>query len=225
MDSRLLACRRARLGLGFVTVVIGVSACASTTSEASDGGPRLVQPGAPGQPSRVLTDPDSAQAVIPQHTEQDVAFMQGMIAHHTQAVVMARLIPDRTSNPAILATGRRIDRSQVDEMALMSGWLEERGETVPSPALDESAFMEMQMGHGMLTRAEFDELNRARDEEFDRLFLQMMIRHHDGALTMVDELFDGGSGLEPTVAWFAGEVNMDQSIEISRMIRMLQEAR
>jgi uncharacterized protein (DUF305 family) len=163
----------------------------------------------------------------PRYTAADVRFMQGMIGHHAQAVVMANMAPTHGASTQVALLCRKILRSQADEIELMQGWLRDRGEPVPDPK-DPHAGMDMSMpGHemlmpGMLTAEQMAELDRSRDAEFDRLFLTYMIQHHQGALTMVAALFDSpGAGQTPEIFGFATGVDADQRAEIARMQAML----
>jgi uncharacterized protein (DUF305 family) len=163
----------------------------------------------------------------PRYTAADVRFMQGMIGHHAQAVVMATMAPTHGASTQVALFCRKILRSQADEIDLMQGWLRDRGEGVPDPR-DPHAGMDMSMpGHamlmpGMLSAEQLAELDRARGAEFDRLFLTYMIQHHEGALTMVATLFDSpGAGQTPEIFGFATGVDADQRAEIARMQAML----
>ena len=163
----------------------------------------------------------------PRYTAADVRFMQGMIGHHAQAVVMATMAPTHGASPQVALFCRKILRSQADEIELMQGWLRDRGERVPDPK-DPHAGMDMSMpGHemlmpGMLTPEQMAALDRSRGADFDRLFLTDMIQHHQGALTMVAALFDSaGAGQTPEIFGFATGVDADQRAEIARMQAML----
>jgi uncharacterized protein (DUF305 family) len=161
----------------------------------------------------------------PGYTEADVRFMQGMIAHHAQAVTMTTLVPSRTTSPAIRLLAQRIDVSQKDEIAMMRRWLEARDQEVPSldagPKHPHATAAPMLMP-GMLTPEEMSLLGQATGPEFDRLLLQGMIKHHAGALTMVRELFAAtGAGQEPQLFEFASDIDADQRAEIRRMRTML----
>jgi uncharacterized protein (DUF305 family) len=172
------------------------------------------------------------------HTEADVHFMTDMIAHHGQALVMAGWAPSHGANPAVRTLAERIVSGQQDEIALMEQWLEERQQPVPPPSTgahhsdpdtttDSAGHGHAENGHamlmpGMLTQPQLDELERARGRDFDRLFLQYMIQHHRGALTMVDRLFaTPGAAREEATFKLASDVSADQSSEITRMERML----
>jgi uncharacterized protein (DUF305 family) len=171
----------------------------------------------------------------PRYTAADVRFMQGMIGHHAQALAMTALIPARTSRQDIRSLGQRIEVSQRDEIAMMKQWLKDRHQQVPAndamhdhkAAADHSMNMPgMAMSDtlmpGMLTTEQLAELARTSDDEFDRLFLKDMIRHHEGALVMVASLLaTTGSAQEAEVFRFASEVDSDQRAEIARMSALL----
>lgn len=150
-------------------------------------------------------------------TEADVRFMQGMIAHHAQAVAMTRLAGNAGANPRVLRLAQKIDLSQAGEIVLMQDWLRAYKQFVP----DTSAWRSMSM-HGMLTSDEMDKLAASRGAEFDRLFLTYMIRHHEGAIQMVADLFaTPRSGQEVDISVFANDVETTQSAEIGLMRAML----
>jgi uncharacterized protein (DUF305 family) len=158
--------------------------------------------------------------------------MQGMITHHGQALVMTRLAPSHGARPDVRTLAGRIDVAQRDEIAFMQRWLRERGETVPEPhAGHDMAGHQMAtpgspasgaLMPGMLTPQQVARLEAARGPEFDRLFLTFMIQHHQGALTMVEQLFASpGAGQDVNVFRFASDVTADQTTEIDRMRAML----
>jgi uncharacterized protein (DUF305 family) len=164
----------------------------------------------------------------------DVQFMQGMIAHHAQALAMVALIPDRTTRPELQAIGLRIKISQQDEIAFMQRWLQDRHQVVPTIDANDVAHMPamsmpgMQMAGGammmpgMMTPAQMTALAAAHGAAFDRLFLEGMIRHHDGALTMVKNLLaTTGAAQAPEVFTFASDADADQRAEIKRMRSVL----
>jgi uncharacterized protein (DUF305 family) len=151
----------------------------------------------------------------------DVRFMQDMIPHHHQALEMAALAPERTNRPELLEAARRIDASQADEIEFMQQWLAERGQHVPDPA-DHGAMHVHHHMAGMATPAQMTELAAARGTEFDRLFLTLMIRHHEGAVKMVEDLLkQPGSAFDPVLYEFATSITNDQIAEIEKMNRML----
>lgn len=169
----------------------------------------------------------TATRAAPRVTETDVRFMQGMIGHHAQAVVMAHLVPSRTSSPSLRLLAERIDVSQRDEIKFMNSWLEQRGATVTGkmPAMhDHGAMMadHAMLMPGMLTPEQLAQLTAATGAEFDRLFLTFMIQHHQGALVMVKDLLASpGSGQEPALFEYASDVDSSQRAEIARMRAML----
>ncbi len=174
------------------------------------------------------------------HTEADIRFMSDMIGHHRQALVMAEWAQSHGASPAVRTLAERIASGQHDEIALMQQWLGDRQQPLEQPSspaprsstdtASQSASHGQHHGEhdmlmpGMLTQAQLDELNRARGREFDRLFLQYMIQHHRGALSMVDRLFaTPGAAREEATFKLANDVSADQSSEIARMERMLAE--
>jgi uncharacterized protein (DUF305 family) len=185
--------------------------------------PVVVQPGAPGQPSRKL--PPSTTAKLPPQSQADAEFMQGMIMHHAQAVEITALIPSHTQNKDLRTLGARISHSQSDEIRFMKRWLGARGEPVamPMPAGMGMAHP-MPLMPGMLTPEQMEALRKAKDAEFDRLFLTGMIQHHGGALIMVKDLFDtAGAGQDAELFNFATDVDSGQRAEISIMQAMLEK--
>jgi uncharacterized protein (DUF305 family) len=188
--------------------------------------PVIVQPGAPGQPSRTL--PSSTRATLPERSPADVAFMQGMIMHHMQAVEMTALIASHTENKNVRSLGARISSSQSDEIKFMRRWLAARGQSLSMPPPEK---MDMAtpgeptaLMPGMLTLEQMDALRKASGANFDHLFLTGMIQHHDGALTMVQDLFDTpGAGQDADVFNFATDADNTQRAEIRIMQSMLQK--
>jgi uncharacterized protein (DUF305 family) len=188
--------------------------------------PVVVQPGAPGSPSKRL--PSSTTGQAPKLSQADVAFMQGMIMHHGQAVEMTALIPSHTENKEIRSLGARIGVSQADEMNFMKRWLVARGQPVSMampgmPDMDMSG-APMKAMPGMLTPEQMDALKKATGAEFDHLFLTGMIQHHNGALVMVKGLFDTpGAGQDADLFDFATDADNTQRAEIGIMQNMLKE--
>jgi uncharacterized protein (DUF305 family) len=174
---------------------------------------------APGPTSRLPRPPVQADTGRPRYAAADVRFMQGMIDHHAQAVAMVALVAARSSRQDMRLLARKIDVSQKDEIGMMRRWLTERHEEVPGL---ETGHERHDMMPGMLTPEEMAQLAKASGAEFDRLFLRGMIKHHEGALTMVAELFAAnGAGQEPQLFSFASDVDADQRAEIRRMRAML----
>ncbi len=201
---------------GFVTPPV-------SAQQAGSKAPVVVQPGAPGQPTRQL--PSSTRATLPPVSPKDVEFMQGMIMHHAQAVEMTALIESHTQNTDLRSLGSRISHSQADEIRFMKRWLETRGQPTEHtmhhmPGMDMSSH-EMLMP-GMLTAKQMEALRKAKGEEFDRLFLTGMIQHHNGALTMVKDLFEAaGAGQDAELFNFVTDVDTGQRAEIKIMQTML----
>ena len=181
----------------------------------------IVQPGAPGQDGRDLSAEEAIEIAGNSYSPDDVKFMQDMIPHHNQAVQMAELVSDRTNNQELRDVAGRIDASQVDEIDFMDGWLSDRGEAVP----ETTAHSAMHMSHvmaGMASPEDMARLAELEGTEFDRLFLTLMIAHHEGAVTMVEELLEQpGSAYDPVLFQFVNDVTNDQSQEIERMNAML----
>ena len=160
-------------------------------------------------------------------SDADVEFMAGMIPHHAQAVIMAGWAPSHGAREDVAILCERIVVAQRDEIAMMQTWLGDRGQSVPDATSTRHKMTMDGVTHemlmpGMLTDEEMAELDRARGAEFDRLFLIGMIKHHQGAIDMVDKLFKAyGAAQDETVYKFASDVYADQSIEIDRMHQML----
>jgi uncharacterized protein (DUF305 family) len=156
------------------------------------------------------------------HTAADVRFMQGMIGHHAQALEMVGLLRTRTNREDMRLLARRIELSQEDEIMLMQRWLQARGQPVPDAHAHHAAGATLMPG--MLTPEEMGRLEAAGGKQFDRLFLEFMIKHHEGALVMVSELFSSpGAAQESDIFSFATDIDADQRIEIARMGAMLRE--
>jgi uncharacterized protein (DUF305 family) len=162
------------------------------------------------------------EIVIPKgapYTKADVEFMQGMIAHHAQAIVMSRMAESHGANPQVMKLSNKIDQSQVPEIRIMQSWLTRNKQYAP----DTSSWHHMTMP-GMLTAAQLNELDAARGVGFDRAYLRLMIQHHAGALKMVDDLFNSSlAGQEVDVNVFANDVVTAQTIEIGIMQRLLTQ--
>jgi uncharacterized protein (DUF305 family) len=193
----------------------------------------ILQPGAPGQATRALSAEEAARVSSNRYSADDVAFMQGMVHHHAQAVRMAGLVGERTNTPAIVDLAGRINASQADEIEFMQGWLRERGETAPEPmaGMDHGAHGahggQAMAGHdmpGMATPEQMAALTAARGAAFDQMFLQLVIAHHEGAVKMVaDLLARPGSAYDPILYRFANDVTNEQQAEINRMTALARE--
>ena len=217
LTARVAACLCA---LAALVCVFSVPVCAQQTA------PVVVQPGAPGKPTRAL--PSTTKATLPPASPADVQFMQGMIMHHAQAVEMTALIESHTDSREVKSLGARISRSQADEIKFMKRWLASRGQPV-SETMSDMSHSHMSHDHmalmpGMLTREQMEALRKASGQEFDRLFLTGMIQHHGGALTMVKDLFDtAGAGQDAELFNFATDVDSGQRAEIRIMQNMLKK--
>jgi uncharacterized protein (DUF305 family) len=180
----------------------------------------IVQPGAPGKESRVLTAATVGTPPPPDRPANG-EFMQGMIQHHEQALEMVDLLETRTTNPAIRLLAKKMAISQTQEIRKMQTWLTRRGQPIPGVRPNASAVAPMP---GMLTPQQMAALAASSGAAFDRLFLTDMIQHHIGALTMVQQLFaTPGAGQDPALFAFASGVDNDQRVEIARMRQMLEE--
>ena len=181
----------------------------------------IILPGAPGQGAQELTPEEAIEIADTSYTRDDARFMRDMIPHHQQAVVMAELVGERTNNEEVKEIAGRILTAQADEIVFMTGWLTERGEEVPSP----HDAHQMHTSHDMAGMASPEDLERLRGSEgveFDRLFLTLMIAHHEGALEMVEDLLDQpGAAYDPVLFEFVNDVDKDQSSEIDQMNKML----
>lgn len=207
-------------------VLCGLLLSAARAQQTEPATPVVVQPGAPGKPSRRL--PPSTTAKLPPRSQAEAEFMRGMIMHHSQAVEMTALISSHTENKDLRSLGARISSSQSDEIKFMRRWLVARGEPIAMPTsgmrhIDMSRHP-MRLMPGMLTPEQMDALRRAKDAEFDHLFLTGMIQHHNGALTMVRDLFDTpGAGQDAELFDFATDADNTQRSEIRIMQTMLEK--
>ena len=182
--------------------------------------PQIVQPGRPGEASKVIAAETSTRSAALPHTAADTKFMQGMIPHHAQALEMAALVYTNSNSDDMKLLAKRIEVSQIDEINMMKDWLTARGEAVPDEHAHHAG--DHALMAGMLTQAEMQRLAAAKGVEFDRLFLEGMIKHHEGAITMVRQLFaTPGAGQDAEIFAFASDVEADQGMEIDRMAAML----
>jgi uncharacterized protein (DUF305 family) len=195
------------------------------------GGCRAAAPAA--EPAPATPEPASAAASATAaeqrpggarqgYTEADARFLQQMIGHHAQALAMTALVPARTQRNDLRLLAERIAVSQRDEIAAMQQWLRARGETVPAADAEHAHHASHGAMPGMLTAEEMAALGRARGADFERLFLELMIRHHEGAITMVRQLFaTPGAGQSTQIFRIAADVEADQKTEIARMRALL----
>jgi len=201
-------------------IVLALVAGVSCRTGGTDARPQIIQPGAPGESSRVIAAEAASDVSKVQFTAADAKFMQGMISHHAQAVEMTALLATRTARDEMKMLGLRISVSQEDEIKMMQRWLETRGQEIPGPHAHHMMHGDGLMP-GMLSQDEMARLAAAKGDEFDRLFLEGMIKHHEGALSMVHELFSTpGAGQEADIFAFASDVDADQRMEIDRMRAM-----
>lgn len=189
----------------------------------------IVQPGAPGAAVRVITPAEASRIADTRFAPADVAFMQMMIVHHQQAVTMAALAAARTNNPQLLTIAGRITASQKDEVRFMRDWLTRRRQPLAMSAAAHAAINHTAMGHaapghsgptmkGMATPAQMAALAAAKGAAFDRQFLELMIAHHNGAVTMVEELTHlSGTAADPILYQFVNDVSNEQTAEIKKM--------
>ena len=175
----------------------------------------IILPGAPGEDSKLI-DPESATNIaITTYVDADVNFLQGMIIHHQQAIVMSNMADKRTNNKTIVDLANRIDASQEDEISFMKNWLNSRDEDISVKHGDHHMHIGMA---GMASENQLKELEESESTDFDKLFLQLMISHHDGALKMVKDLKEfPGTAYDPILNEFVSDLVNDQSVEIERM--------
>ena len=204
------------LRFAFVTLLIAFAPVAASAQDDH----RIIQPGAPGESVKEITAEEASNLAGILYSDADVEFMQGMIMHHAQALDMTALVPDRSENADMLKMSERIELSQKDEIQMMQEWLEANGQEVTSIHAHHAHGAELMPG--MLTPEEMAQLEAATAKEFDQLFLELMIKHHRGALIMVDELLDTpGAAQESMMFAFTADIDADQSAEIDRMGKML----
>lgn len=174
----------------------------------------IVQPGAPGEMTRPLSAEQAIALANTRYSPADVAFMQGMIVHHDQALEMSRLARSRTNNDAVLKIASRIEASQADEMKFMRTWLADHNEELAMAGMGHAHHLMK----GMASPAQMTALAAAEGTAFDRQFLQLMIAHHEGAVDMVEKLHEQpGTAYEPVMFEFTNDVVTDQKAEIDRM--------
>jgi len=202
---------------------LAIAGCSTAVRQSSTGHMGAATPADGRLSPAAIARADSGR---PPYTRADVRFMQGMIGHHAQAILMAGWAPSHGASPSVRTLAERIVVAQRDEIATMQRWLGDRRETVPDadashdmmPGMDHSTLMP-----GMLTAEQLRQLDAARGADFDRLFLTFMIQHHQGAVTMVKQLFStNGAAQDEDIFKFSADVNVDQMTEIDRMTLMLQ---
>ncbi|MEF3405519.1 DUF305 domain-containing protein [Agromyces sp. CCNWLW203] len=204
-----------------LVLVFGLAACTADTDGAPPTSP-VVQLGAPGEENHTLAPGETLNLESPKHTEADEQFMLDMIVHHDQAITMTGFVDERTDDRDIRLLAERMRVSQEDELDLITEWLQDR--VVP---LNDARAGGGHGGHdgdampGMLTKAQLAELEAADGAEFERLFLEYMIMHHQGAVQMVAELYAAGGGHESEIDQFARHVESDQGVEIAKLQQLL----
>jgi len=204
--------------------LVAIAACAGHAG-AHSAAPTPAPSNATGEAAAVAQA--KADSIRYAYTAADVHFMQGMIGHHSQAIVMAGWAPSHGASSSVRILCERIINAQQDEIVTMQTWLTDRHQTVPEAKAGPMKMMmngkeqEMLMP-GMLTADQMHQLDLARGPEFDRLFLTDMIQHHRGAVSMVQDLFGTyGAAQDEVIFKFANDVNVDQTTEIARMEKML----
>jgi len=181
----------------------------------------IVKPGAPGESPQALSAEEAIKIADTSYSPSDARFMQDMIPHHHQAMLMAALVADRTNRPELIDIAGRINASQGDEIEFMQQWLSTRGERVAEPDAHEAVHANHDIA-GMATPEQMKDLARSEGAAFDRLFLELMIAHHEGAITMVEDLLEeAGSAYDPLLFEFTTDVTNDQAAEIERMHALL----
>jgi len=181
----------------------------------------IIQPGPPGEPPGELSAEEAIAIADSSYSPADAQFMRDMIPHHHQALEMAALVAERTNRQELIDVAGRINASQGDEIEFMQRWLRERGEPVPEPTAHDAMHTTHTMA-GMATPEQMAELAASEGTDFDRLFLQLMITHHEGAVKMVEELLEQpGSAYDPVLFEFTSDITNDQTTEIERMSALL----
>jgi len=217
---RVLKLLSQRIACILMMVVAGTSCHKAGVAAGPPPGPPIVQPGAPGKSSRIIAADEARDLSRVQYTAADVRFMQGMISHHAQALEMTALISSRSTREDMRKLGLRIELSQADEIEMMQGWLRARRQEAPDVHAHHAHGATLMPG--MLTPEEMGRLAGAKDTVFDGLFLELMIKHHQGALIMVEDLLSQpGAGQDSDIFAFTSDITADQSMEIARMGGML----
>jgi uncharacterized protein (DUF305 family) len=220
-----------KLALGSRSLITGLLLTGSSLAMAQTA--PILLPGAPGEASKTLSASEASEIAKASYTNADVAFMQGMIVHHQQAVEMSELVASRTNNEDVVTIAGRILSSQADEITFMNEWLSARGEKTMMVGMDHSGMDHSGMDHsghmmghsmdhsemaGMASAEDMAKLATLQGTEFDRMFLTLMIAHHEGAITMVDNLLDQpGSAADQALFQFVSDVENDQASEIDKM--------
>ena len=215
---------KTRVILAGLLVTMAAAGCQSAARPPAMAAPREGE-----IPLTPIVDPEARPELVRQpYSAADIKFMTGMIPHHAQAIVMAGWAQKNSNNPALQLMCERMLISQRDEIAMMRTWLRDRGQPVPAAdakhmTMDHDGMKHDMLMPGMLNDAEMAALDKARGKEFERLFLIGMIKHHQGAIGMVEELFAShGAAQDDQIYLFASDVQADQAAEIERMQIMLE---
>ena len=212
-------------GIGLLILLLAATGCSSGEAAPKPSGGAVgssapvIIPGRPGEPARTATPGQTVKAAGEEPNVADVRFIQMMIPHHEQALEMSALVKDRSEDQQIRALAERIEAGQGAEITAMQSWLRTNGKSLTGSGHDHAGHGSMMKMPGMATPEQMADLKAASGKEFDRLFLQLMINHHRGAMTMADEVLK--SGRDVTVDRMALDVNMSQGAEIRRMQNML----
>ncbi len=213
------------LGLVLAATVVAVWLANRGSEPAEAGQPNIVRPGAPGSSSSTLAPGDLGRQETIAPTQADVDFVKGMIHHHQQALVMADYVPSRGSGSDVKLLARRLRIGQDSEITQMQKWLEDNGAPTSGHTGSHDHGESGQLMPGMLTAPELARLEAARGTVFDRLFLQSMTKHHQGALTMIERLYAAGGGAQSELDLLVRHIDTDQTIEITRMRKLLAGTR
>ncbi|MDP8915860.1 MAG: DUF305 domain-containing protein, partial [Pseudomonadota bacterium] len=220
-------------GASFSVLLVSSGGAAAQQPVAGGQSAPIVLPGAPGQAPRVLSAQEAVRIANTRYSPDDANFMRAMLPHHAQALEMAALVEGRTNRKELLDVAGRIKASQADEIKFMQEWLSQRGEALAGAAGQAHAGHGTQGGHAGMTAAQMRDMGMASPEQlaslraangvaFERLFLELMIRHHEGAVRMVEELHKKpGSAYDPVLFDFTSEISNDQTAEIKRMNTLL----
>lgn len=220
--------RRRTAATAAVALALTLTACSGDTDDRPEVDGTIIQPGRPGEPAEEL---DEAPVITPAEANAaDVRFAQMMIPHHAQALEMGELAPSAGGSEQIRTLADRIVSAQRPEILTLAGWLDELGERAPTREQIESGDLPMPHDHGghggegeamtgMATEQQMDALRRARGDDFDVLFLQLMVRHHEGALEMISDVLTEGSDTQ--LGKLAAGMASDQGSEIDRMNQLL----
>lgn len=202
-----------------LVMTIGLSACTvgEDTTPAPVSTAPIVQPGAPGEANRTLSPEDVASIEPVGHVEADAVFVRDMLHHHEQALKMTAMVAARTDDRDVRLLAERMEIGQREETEILVKWLQDRAEPLRIEGHSHEGMP------GLLSDAQIAEIEAARGEDFDRLFLDYMIFHHTGALAMIEELYRDGGGEEPELFTMIGHIDSDQRIEIGRMQTMYVE--